>query len=333
MQHSSGHKGSAESTRGRLGIRAAVAFAGTAAVVVLALSVAWLQPAFAAAPVGLGTAAPYSVLAGTTVTNTGPSVLGGSLGLSPGSAITGFPPGIAADATHAADAVALQAQSDLTTAYNDAAGRALTSSVAGDLVGQTLVEGVYNSTGPLAVSGALTLDGQGNPNSVFIFQVASTLITASASSIVLTNSAQACNVYWQVASSATLGTASSFKGTIMALTSISVTTGATVEGRALARNGQVSLDTNVFTLPGCATATASASATTSATPTAPLARSGAGAGAGTDATTGMNRGVNVDTAATVSHEGSGELLGVLTVAAAAGILGSAWLVAGRRRSR
>ena len=204
MKHRPAQKMSVESTTGR-GRRRPVTYAGTAAVFVLALAVAWQSPAYGAeAPVGLGTAAPYSVLAGTTVTNTGPSVLGGSLGLSPGSAITGFPPGIAAGATHAADAVALQAQSDLTTAYNDAAGRALTASVAGDLVGQTLVEGVYKSTGPLAVSGALTLDGQGNPNSVFIFQVASTLITASASSIVLTNSAQACNIYWQVGSSATL---------------------------------------------------------------------------------------------------------------------------------
>jgi hypothetical protein len=195
-------------------------------------------------------------------------------------------------AVHAGDAAALQAQSDLTIAYDDAAGRALTASVAGDLVGQTLLPGVYKSTGPLEVSGALTLNGQGNPKSVFIFQVASTLITASASRIVLTNSTQACNVYWQVGSSATLGTASTFKGTIMALTSISVTTGATVEGRALARNGQVSLDTNVFTMPGCdtttptTTATATPTDTTSATPTTTVSGSApsvpaAGTGAGT----------------------------------------------------
>jgi hypothetical protein len=182
--------------------------------------------------------------------------------VSPGTAITGFPPGIATGATHAADAVALRAQSDLTTAYNAAAGQPMTTSVSGDLVGRTLPEGVYRSTTSLALSGRLTLDGQGNPNSVFVFQVASTLITASASSIILTNSAQACNVFWQVGSSATLGTASSFKGTIMALTSITVETNARVEGRALARNGQVSLDTNVFTHPACVT-----TPTTSAPPT------------------------------------------------------------------
>ncbi|MGJ0386572.1 ice-binding family protein [Paenarthrobacter nicotinovorans] len=236
------------------------------------------SPAFAATPVNLGTAGSYSVLAATTVTNTGPTTLQGDLGLSPGTAITGFPPGTAAGTIHAADAVALQAQSDLTTAYNNAAGQALTASVSGDLVGQTLTEGVYKSTSSLALSGQLTLDGQGNPASVFVFQVASTLITASASSIIFTNGAQACNVFWQVGSSATLGTASSFKGTVLALTSITAQTNAVVEGRLLARNGQVSLDTNVVTAPACvttpttsappATATATATATETVTETA-----------------------------------------------------------------
>lgn len=207
----------------------------------------------AEAPVGLGTADSFSVLGGQAVTNTGSSVLGQDLGVSPGTAITGFPPGLVLGSTHAADAVALQAQSDLVVAYDDAAGRAPTQSVAGDLVGQTLPGGVYNSSGPLAVSGTLTLDGQGDPSSVFVFQVASTLTTATASSVSLINGAQACNVYWQIGSSATLGTASVFKGTIMALTSISVTTDTTVEGRALARNGAVTLDNNVFTAPGCLT--------------------------------------------------------------------------------
>ncbi|MBP2267630.1 type VI secretion system secreted protein VgrG [Pseudarthrobacter sp. PvP004] len=227
------------------------------------------SPAFAATPVNLGTAASYSVLAATTVTNTGPTTLQRDLGLSPGTAITGFPPGIAAGTTHAADAVALQAQSDLTTAYNNAAGQALTASVSGDLVGRTLTEGVYKSTSSLALSGQLTLDGQGNPASVFIFQVASTLITASASSIVFTNGAQACNVFWQVGSSATLGTASSFKGSILALTSITAQTNAVVEGRLLARNGQVSLDTNVVTTPACVTTptTSAPPGTATATPT------------------------------------------------------------------
>jgi len=205
----------------------------------------------AAAPVGLGTSATYSVLGGQAVTNTGPTRLSGDLGVSPGTAISGFPPGVAAGTTHAADAVAAQAQSDLVTAYNDAAGRAPTASVAGDLVGRTLTAGVYNSSSSLALSGTLTLDGQGDPNSVFIVQVASTLITASASAVNVINGAQACHVYWLVGSSATLGTASSFKGTILALTSITVTTGTVVQGRALARNGQVTLDTNTFTSAAC----------------------------------------------------------------------------------
>jgi hypothetical protein len=222
----------------------------------------------AEATVGLGTIGSYSVLGASTVTNTGPSVLQRDVGVSPGTAITGFPPGVTLGALHAADAPAAQAQSDLGIAYDDAAGRAPTASVAGDLVGQTLPGGVYKSTSALFVSGVLTLDGQGDPNTVFIFQVASTLITSSDSAIALVNGAQACNVFWQVGSSATLGTTSTFVGTIMALTSISVTTGTAVQGRALARTGQVSLDSNVFTTPSCATTTTSTAApTTTVAPT------------------------------------------------------------------
>lgn len=265
---------SAEPTAGKFHRRAGVPILGTAAIFILALAVVWQSPAFAAASINLGTAAPYSVLAGTTVTNTGPSTLQGSVGVSPGSAITGFPPGNAFGATHIADAPAGQAQADVTTAYNDAAGRPLTATVAGDLVGLTLTEGVYKSTSSLAATGALTLDGQGNYGSVFIFQIATTLMTGSASSIILTNGAQACNVFWQVGSSATLGTASRFKGTILALTSITLTTGATVEGRALARNGAVTLDSNVFTAPGCATGPPTTTGTSTATATATSTTSG-----------------------------------------------------------
>lgn len=240
-----------------------------AAVLVLAAACSWLLlmafgtagPATAAgAPVGLATAGTYSVLGGQTVTNTGPSRLNGDLGVSPGTAITGFPPGQIGGSRHAADANALQAQSDLTIAYDDAAGRAPTGSVAGDLVGQTKVAGVYKSTGPLALSGTLTLDAQGDPSSVFIFQVASTLTTATASYVNLINGAQACNVFWQIGSSATLGTASVFRGSILALTSISVQTNALVQGRALARNGAVTLDNDTFTSAACG-------ATVPATPT------------------------------------------------------------------
>ncbi|WP_424183877.1 ice-binding family protein [Actinokineospora sp. G85] len=255
---------------------------------VVASSTLLTYPAVAAeAPVGLGTARSYSVLAGQAVTNTGPSTLSGDLGVSPGSAITGFPPGLASGATHPGDAVALQAQSDLVIAYDDAAGRAPTADVAGDLVGRTLTGGVHKSTGPLALSGTLTLDARGDPNTVWIFQIASTLITATASSVALVNGAQACHVYWQVGSSATLGTTSTFRGTIMALTSITVTTGTVVEGRALARNGQVSLDDNTFATPGCATGppTSTSSPTPPPTDTTPTTTSTSGDSTTTPGTT------------------------------------------------
>ena len=225
------------------------------------------QARAAEATVGLGTAASYSVLGGQTVTNTGPSVLGGDLGVSPGTAITGFPPGVAG-AIHAGDTQAAQAQLDVAIAYNDAASRAPTSSVAGDLVGRTLTAGVYNSTSTLALTGTATLNAEGDPNAVFVFQIATALTTGSASHINLINGAQPCNVFWKL-DTATLGTNSTFVGTILALTSISVQTGTTVEGRTLARNGQVSLDTNTFTTPACNTSVTTT--TTTAPPAASVA--------------------------------------------------------------
>jgi len=191
----------------------------------------------------------FSVLAGSTVTNTGSTVVSGDVGVNPGTAVTGFPPGSTGGTIHIADGAASLAQATLTAGYIDAAGRTGGTSVAGDLVGQTLTSGVYKSTSSLANSGDLTLDAQGNPSAVFIFQIASTLTTGSGSHIVLVNGATACNVFWQVGSSATLGTNSVFKGNIMALTSITITTGVNLEGRALARNGAVTLDTDVIT--GC----------------------------------------------------------------------------------
>jgi hypothetical protein len=192
----------------------------------------------------------FSVLAGTTVTNTGSTVVSGDVGVCPGTAVTGFPPGTTGGTIHIADGVASLAQAALTAGYIDAAGRAGGTSVAGDLVGKTLTAGVYTSTSSLANSGDLTLDAQGNPNAVFIFQIASTLITGSGSHIILANGALACNVFWQVGSSATLGTNSVFAGNIMALTSITITTGVNLDGRALARNGAVTLDSD--TIAGCA---------------------------------------------------------------------------------
>jgi uncharacterized membrane protein YgcG len=206
------------------------------------------------APVGLGTATSFAVLAGATVTNTGPSIISGDLGVSPGTAVTGFPPGVVNNGTiHSADAVAAQAQADLTTAYNDAAGRTPADAVTSDLGGQTLAPGVYKAASSMGLTGTVTLDAGGNPNAVFIFQAGSTLITASDSTVALINGGSPCNVYWQVGSSATLGTDTTFVGSILALTSASVQTGTTVAGRVLARNGQVSLDTNTITRPNCAT--------------------------------------------------------------------------------
>jgi hypothetical protein len=191
----------------------------------------------------------FSVLAGSTVTNTGSTVVSGDVGVAPGTVVTGFPPGLASGAIHKADGAAAQAQAALTTAYIDAAGRSGGTTVAGDLVGKTFTAGVYKSTSSLALSGDVTLDAQGDPAAVFIFQISSTLTTGSGSHVVLANGASACNVFWQVGSSATLGTSSVFKGNILALTSITITTGVNLQGRALARNGAVTLDTDVIT--GC----------------------------------------------------------------------------------
>ena len=225
------------------------------------------------APVGLGTADSFAVLGGQTVTNTGPSVISGSVGVSPGSAVTGFPPGLVNNGTiHAANATAAQAQLDLTTAYNDAAGRSCTTDLTGqDLGGMTLTDGTYCFSSSAQLTGTLTLDAQGVSSAVFIFKIGSELTTASTSTVSLINGAQACNVFWQVGSSAALGTATTFRGSILALTSISLTTGATiVEGRALARNGSVTLDTNTITRDTCRTPAPAATAAPTATPTPSL---------------------------------------------------------------
>jgi hypothetical protein len=196
--------------------------------------------------IDLGGANSFRVLASSTVANTGPTSVDGDLGVSPGSAVTGFPPGTISGSFHAADPVAATAQGDLTTAYLDAAGRPPGTSVSGNIGGLTLAPGVYTSTSTLAISaGDLTLTGLGDSNAVFIFQIASSLTVTTGRKVILTGGAQASNVYWQVGSSATLGTYSFFSGTIMAQASITLQTGASLEGRALARTGGVTLDSSV----------------------------------------------------------------------------------------
>jgi hypothetical protein len=209
--------------------------------------------ALAVTPVNLGTASGFAILAGSAITNTGSSYIVGDLGLSPGTAVSGFPPGTLVGVQYIAEAVALQAQNDLTTAYNDAAGRSPVTTIATELGGATLVPGVYNSaSGTFGITGTLTLDAQADPNAVFIFQMQSTLITATSSRVELIRGAQACNVFWQVGSSATLGTYSNLKGSILALTSITLTTAAVVEGKVMARNGAVTIDSDTINCVICA---------------------------------------------------------------------------------
>jgi hypothetical protein len=202
------------------------------------------------APVSLGSADGFTVLAGSTVTSTGGTTVG-NLAVSPGSDVTGFPPGTVNGMMHVSDSVAVQAQADLTTAYNDAAGRTLAPvSVAGNLGGLTLTPGLYKSTSGLEISsGELTLDARGDVNAVFIFQMASTLVTSTGRQVILIGGALAANIYWQVGTSATLGSSSVFKGTILADQSITLNSGATLEGRALARIGAVVLNASIVNLP------------------------------------------------------------------------------------
>ncbi len=205
----------------------------------------------AAAPVGLGSAESFSVLAGSTVTNTGPTTMFGDLGLSPGSSVTGAPHVLGQ--THVDDAVAIEAKNALTTAYNDAASRPSNGSAGTDLAGQVFLPGVRTASSSLLLSsGSVTLDAQGNPNAVFIFQIGTTLITGSNTTVALVNGAQACNVFWQVGSSVTLGTGTVFVGTVMASATITANTAATIHGRLLARTGAVNLDTNTITTSNCA---------------------------------------------------------------------------------
>lgn len=191
----------------------------------------------------------YVVLGASAVTNTGGTAITGDLGVSsPGISPTGFPPGTITGRTHSGDASSARAQIDLTPAYNSLAAKTCGTPLTGqDLGGRTLTQGVYCFTSSAQLTGKLTLSG--NASSVFIFKIASSLNTASNSSVIMTGGSRARNVYWQVGSSATLGTGTAFKGNIVALTSISLGTGASLSGRALARNGAVTMDSNAISMP------------------------------------------------------------------------------------
>ena len=211
----------------------------------------FVTPPAHAALVNLGSASSFAVLGASTVTNTGPAIIHGNLGVSPGTAITGFPPGtVTGGAIHAGDAVAGLAHTDLAAAYAAAAATSCGTALTGqDLGGLTLTPGTYCFASTAALTGILTLDGLGDPNAAFLFQVGSALTTASASSIVFANGAGSNALYWQVGSSATLGTTSAFAGTIMAQASITMNTGASLTcGQALALTSAVTLDTNFVSI-------------------------------------------------------------------------------------
>ena len=234
---------------------ALAAITGIAVLFVAApVSVAAVTPT-----VPLGTAGGYSVIAAETVTNTGNSTLAASLGLWPGSSVTGFPPGqvLAPGTIEATTSAAQQAQADASTAYDNAAGRLVDVTTTADLANLQLTPGVYSgpSKSALLLSGPLVLDAQGDKSAVFVFQTDSTLITSSGSTVSLINGAQECNVFWQVGSSATLGSGSIFAGTILARASVTVNDGVTVHGRAFALTAAVTLQNDTFTQPTCDVAT------------------------------------------------------------------------------
>jgi hypothetical protein len=269
---------------------------GLVGVLAAALTLVLAPVAAQAAPVNLATVSPFVVLAGSTVTNEGPSVLNGDLGVSPGAALVGFGlPAVVNGATHANDAVAAQAQFDLGTAYDVAAGQpvAPADDLSGtDLGNRTLTPGAYRYNSDALLTGPLTLNAQGDPNAQFVFLVGSALTTESASSVNLINGASACNVHWKVGTSADLGTTTKFVGNLMALESISLKNAATVEGRMLARNGAVTLINNVLSAPFCPIVTDDTPSSGDTPPSGGPATGGPAAGTGTGAGSGQKKSGN-----------------------------------------
>ena len=234
-----------------IGLILAVMFSATGGVALASVLVAPAR--------GLGSAANFLVLGGSTVTNTGATVVAGELGTAPGTTITGFPPGIVTEGgtTHMGDALALQAQNDAALAYNSSAGQACNTHLADqELGGKTLTPDVYCFSSLAKLTGQLVLDAQGDTTAIWIIQIPGGLSTEDNSSVVVTNGGGVCNVFWIVGESATIGANSSFAGNVLALTSITMATGASLSGRALARNGAVTLDSNTITKPPCPQAAA-----------------------------------------------------------------------------
>jgi type VI secretion system secreted protein VgrG len=279
-------------------------------VSLLALSVFLAAPAAYAAqgPVGLGTATSFAVLAGSGVTNTGPTTITGDVGTFPTPTETGFGSVTLHGTNHHGDAVTQAAKNDLVVAYNDAAGRKPVTNVPVELGGTTLPAGVYTSP-TLGLTGTLSLDAKGNPDAQFIFQAASTLIAEANSRVLLLNGADPCRVVWKVGSSATFKTGTSFVGDVLALTSITAQTRATFQGRLLARNGAVTLDTNTITKANCAAPTSDGSTTpTTGGTTAGTNPSGgsdsAGSGTGTGSPTGTPAGTPTGNTGTPTGTGT-----------------------------
>jgi hypothetical protein len=222
------------------------------AMLALAASVAAASPASASqGPVGLAGAGSFAVLAGTGITNTGPTTITGDVGSYPTVAQTGFGSVTVHGTNHHDDAVAQGAKDDLVAAYDDAAGRTPWVSQAVELGGKTLLPGVYRG-GTFGLTTTLTLDAQGDPNAEFIFQAASTVIAETYSQVVLINGANPCHVVWQVGSSATFKVGSHFIGDVLALTSITAQTNTSFRGRLMARNGAVTMDSITITNASCA---------------------------------------------------------------------------------